>query len=123
MKKMIMLLCVLIIIAGCCPGCCGYVTARGEKKGTIIKLAKEGIIFKTWEAEMVRGGMANGSGSFSTTPFYFTIDDKSLLQKIRASLDDQKEIKIEYKTRKYIFNTNSECDGDQNGCNFLTGVN
>lgn len=112
----------LLIIALCFSlGGCGYVTGSGQKVGTVIKLAKEGVIFKTWEAEIVRGGMSNGSGGFSTTPFFFTIDDETMLQKVQAAFDSQKEIKIHYKTRKYFFPTNSECNGG--GCNFLTGIN
>jgi len=99
---------------------CGFVTGSGEKVGTVIKIAKEGIIFKTWEAEIIRGGMNNVSGGFSTKPFFFTITDKEMLHNVQQSFDSGKEIKIHYKRRFYIFNWNSECNGGE--CNFLIGI-
>jgi hypothetical protein len=105
---------------------CGYVTGRGEKVGTIIKLSKEGVFVKTWEAEIIRGGMSNGSGGFSSTPFFFTIDDNALLAKVQTAFDSQKEIKIHYKRRAYFWTFTSECHApgkDNMECNYLTGIN
>lgn len=104
---------------------CGYVTGSGEKIGTVIKLSKEGIFVKTWEAEIIRGGMNNGSGGFSTIPFFFTIDDEAMLPQVQAAFDSGKEVKIHYKRRKYLLWTfSSECHGEYGmECNYLTGIN
>ena len=115
MKKLIALSFVCILLSAC-----GHVTGDGEKVGTIIKLSKEGVVFKTWEAEIIRGGMSNGSGGFSAKPFYFTIDDETMLPQVQSAFDSQKEVKIHYKRRLYLWTFSSECHGDE--CNYLTDI-
>jgi hypothetical protein len=90
MKKILITILAALLLTGC------WETKNGEKIGTVVKLAKEGIICKTWEGEIIRGGMNNGSGSFGTRPFYFTVESPELLKKIQNALDSQKEIKIKY---------------------------
>lgn len=67
----------------------------GEKVGQIIKLNKQGFFCKTWEAELIRGGMNNGSGAASTL-FDFTIEDPRLVAAVQDALDKQYEVKIHY---------------------------
>lgn len=78
---------------------CGYHKSEGEKIGSIVKLAKEGLICKTNESELIKGGMNNGSGGFGTKPFYFTIQDDSVLKIIEFALNNNKEVKIKYYER------------------------
>jgi hypothetical protein len=70
-------------------------TGRGEKVGQIIKLNRQGLFCKTWEAELIRGGLNNGSGAASTL-FDFTIEDEKLVPDVQAALDGQYEVKIYY---------------------------
>lgn len=74
-------------------GCFEY--SAGEKIGQIVKLTKSGILCKTYEAQLIRGGFNNGTGVMAA-PFDFTIEDLSLLPKIQEALDKQQEIKITY---------------------------
>lgn len=97
---------------------CGHITGNGQKVGTIIKLSQEGFFIKTWEAEMVRGGMNGGSGSFSTTPLHVTIDNLTLLPAVQQAFDDQKEVVVSYQ-EKYFTPFDSECS---DGCKFLTSI-
>jgi hypothetical protein len=69
---------------------------KGEKIGNIVKLAKEGAFIKTNECELIRGGMNNGSGSFGSKPFDFTIEDDKLLAIAQKALDEQKSVRIKY---------------------------
>ena len=92
--RQILAICVLAataLLAGC-----GVNTGRGEKVGTIIKLSQEGIFNKTWEAEIVRGGMNNGNGAFSTTPLHLTITDSDTVTKAQDAFDKQYEVKVKY---------------------------
>lgn len=84
--------CVLaLLLAGCLEN------GRGEKVGTIIKVAHEGYFCPTWEATMIRGGMSDGSGSFAVAPFHFTIDNPDLLAKVKDALDKQYEVHLTYR--------------------------
>ena len=101
MKKIIFLM-VPLLLSGC------YETASGEKVGTIIKCAREGIIFKTYECELIRGRMTDGSGSFGKS-FHFTVEDKKMIPILEKSLDEQKEVKIKYHQELFtLFRTETE---------------
>lgn len=80
---------VVLTLSGC------WETENGDKVGTIVKFAKEGTLIGTWEAELIRGGMNSGSGSFGSS-FHFTVEKPELVQKVKDSLDQQKEVKIKY---------------------------
>lgn len=78
-----------IILTGC------WETSNGEKIGTIVKFAKEGMFIKTWEGELIRGGLNNGGGSFGKS-FHFTVEDKSMVDEITYALETQKTLKVKY---------------------------
>jgi hypothetical protein len=113
MRKVI-LFAALLLVCGC-----NRMVGRGEKVGTIIKLAQEGFWVKTWEGEMIRGGMNSGNGAFSTKPLHFTVMDESLLPKVQAAFDNQKEVIVTYEERLNTFTFTSECN---EGCKFLTSI-
>jgi len=50
---------------------------------------------KTNEAELIRGGMNDGSGSFGK-PFDFTIEDERLLGIVQKALDEHKSVRVKY---------------------------
>lgn len=79
---------------------CGINNApgTGEKIGQIVKLKKVGILRDTWEAELIRGGMSGGSGSFGMTPFDFTIESESEIPAIKEYMEKQTEVLIHYRT-------------------------
>ncbi len=78
-------------------GCSVNTPGTGEKIGQIVKLNKQGIVFNTWEAELIRGGMTGGSGSFGMTPFDFTIESEEQAQAIAKYLQNQQEVVITYR--------------------------
>jgi len=119
-------ICVLIFVTllfGCVGGCQHYQTrivGNGTKVGTVIKLAQEGFLqsCKTWEGELIRGGMNNGSGAFSTKPLYFTVNDPGLLREVQAALDGQYEVEVTY----IQFYGPMFCASENEGNYFLTSI-
>lgn len=89
LKKIISLAILSLVLTGC------WETKNGEKIGTIVKLSKEGVLIGTYEAELIRGGMNSGSGSFGSA-FHFTVEDKRLLPIVQEALDKQREVKIKF---------------------------
>ncbi len=65
----------------CLAGCKDM--GNGEKVGQIIKLNRQGFFCKTYEAELIRGGLNNGSGAASTL-FDFTIEDERLIPAVQS---------------------------------------
>lgn len=107
--KRVVLLPLFLIMSAC------WDTGDGEKVGQIIKLNKQGAFCQSWEAELIRGGLNNGSGA-SSTVFDFTIEDPHLVPAIQAALDGQYEVKI-----KYHMEMNTLCRSDSQS-HFLTSV-
>jgi len=104
---------IILILAGICIPVLGRVgfnqPAEGEKIGIIIKLNYQGFKYKTYEAELIRGGMNNGSGSFGAAPFHFTVPP-FLVEQVKSSMDNQKEVKIYYR-QKGVYNINTSDSG------------
>lgn len=86
-----------ILIAGCM---CSTSPGNGEKIGQVVKLSKVGVVCDTWEGQLIRGGMSQGSGGFGVTPFDFTISDdrQDLAEKTQKYMEKQVEVKIKYHT-------------------------
>lgn len=101
MKKLLILL-LPLLISGC------WETESGDKVGTIVKFSKEGALIKTYEAELIRGGLNNGSGSFGR-PFDFTVEDSSLIPIVQRAMENNNEVKIHYH-REWI--TMWRCESD-----------
>lgn len=97
-----------VMLSGCID------SGSGEKPGMIVKLAQQGILCKTWEAELVRGGFNAGTG-VSGQSFDFTITDPELLKKVQYAMENQKEVKIHYRSEAVTF-----CSSDSN--HFLTNI-
>lgn len=81
--------------------CCGCTTARGEKIGTITKLAEQGPICPTWEGQLIRGGMSAGTGAFGA-PFDFTVP-KELVERVRGYMESGTEVKLHYYSYEPVF--------------------
>jgi len=76
--------------------CCHTSTpSQGKKIGHIVKLAKEGVFFKTWEGELIRGGLTDGSGSFGTS-FHFVIESDSLAESALNAMENNEEVILYY---------------------------
>src|SRR4029077_18527596 len=114
MKKMFVAMGLVVLLSGC-----GRLTGRGEKVGTIIKVSQEGFFFKTWEVEIIRGGMNGGSGGFSTKPLHVTVMNEDLLPEVRRAFDEQKEVVVTYEEHLFVFTLTSECT---DGCKYLTSI-
>lgn len=98
MKKLSLLSLVLVVVALVFTGCGLNNPANGSKIGQVVKITKSGVFSKTWEAELIRGGMSGGSGSFGVTPFDFTIESESQAKEIQDYMDKQTEIIITYRS-------------------------
>ena len=69
---------------------------EGKKIGRIVRLSRQGLFFKTWEGELIRGGFVEGSGSMGTS-FHFTIEDPRLLNVANHALETQREVVLHYR--------------------------
>lgn len=93
-RKSIFLLLLLSVFVLPIAGCWDY--GGGEKVGTITRLNRQGLICKTWEGEIIRGGLNTGSGVMGQA-FHFTIEDDGLAKEVEKAMNSQQEVKISYK--------------------------
>lgn len=88
MKKILSIL-ICLSLTAC------YQTQEGDKVGTITKLAKQGVIFGTWEGQIIRGGLSGGSGGFGQA-FEFTVEKPEVLAQMQNAMNAQQEVRIHY---------------------------
>lgn len=89
---------VAALLIACLATACGLNTpAEGEKIGTIVRVQRSGVLTKTWEGQLIRGGMNNGSGVMGIAPFHFTIEDPKLLTAVQAAMEHQTEVLVTYR--------------------------
>lgn len=88
MKKLVLVyLCILL--SSC------KLVSEGSKVGVIVKCAEEGFFIKTYECEIIRGGMSAASGTIGKA-FDFTVENKSLIPLFDKALNEQKEVRVYY---------------------------
>lgn len=93
-------------------GACGVNTSPGdgEKVGQIVKLAKVGMMAKTWEAEIVRGGFQAGGG-VNGQAFDFTVENEADANRLRSFMEAQREVTIKYRSEGVWSSWRSESGG------------
>lgn len=109
-KAWLVILLFPILLGGC------WSTGRGEKIGTITRLNRQGLFCKTWEGEIIRGGLNTGSGVMGQA-FHFTIEDDALAKEVENYMNTQQEVRIAYKMEAITF-----CRSDSPDTAFLTKI-
>lgn len=83
----------------------------GEKIGQVIRLNHSGFLCKTWEAQLLRGGMTDGSGSIGGAPFDFTIEDEKVAAQVQEYMANQTEVVIKYRMETIFAFCRSSSEG------------
>lgn len=99
MAKKVILIILAIVIAGLLIF--GYIwyyvpySDSGVKAGTLNNVKHKGIIFKTYEGELIQSGFRPGQQGLQSNEFQFSVDNKELAIKL-MSLSGQ-NVKLHYK--------------------------
>lgn len=71
--------------------------SSGTRTGAIVKLSQKGFVNKSWEGEMVLGGVRSGAkGTLVANTFDFTVTDNRVAERLLKSLDDGAAVKVQY---------------------------
>lgn len=75
---------------------------KGQKSGIIVKVAKEGTLWGTYEGEMVLGGLENASG-VSGRAFHFTLGqfNSDLVKQADVAMQNNRHVIISYHCDAY----------------------
>ncbi len=87
----------------------------GEKIGSITRLNRMGVFCKTWEGEIIRGGLNTGSGVMGQA-FHFTVESDELAKQVERAMNNQQEVRISYRAEGMSF-----CRSDSDNY-FLTKI-
>ena len=76
----------------------------GYRTGTVMKISKKGVMFKTWEGQLNVGSLqdANNDGT-ATTTWDFSVTDDSILTDLEKAVDNNHRVKLYYKEKFYQF--------------------
>jgi hypothetical protein len=74
----------------------GMSYSEGTRSGILTKVSKKGYLFKTYEGEMLIGGLNEGEGTMlPTTTFKFSVNDRKIYQKLEDL--QGKKVVVRYK--------------------------
>ncbi len=91
MKKMFFfLLCCFVLSA------CGKNYSIGERTGIINKISLKGLIFKSYEAEMIMTIPISQAGITTPETFYFNVDP-ACVEKIKKNISNSNQVKVFYR--------------------------
>ncbi|MGQ3889663.1 hypothetical protein ACQUW5_11590 [Legionella sp. CNM-1927-20] len=98
----IVLACFLLVISSLLTGC--WTTHSGQKSGIIVKVAKEGRYWGTYEGELIRGGLDNASGA-TGREFHFTLGQfkSDLVKKAIYAMENNKHVVLTYHCEAFTF--------------------
>lgn len=119
--ELMIVLVILVIVSSIAFGNTGHGFANmshglNQKVGQVVKFGKQGILNDTWEGQIIRGGLNNGSGAFGGV-LNFTVEDDSLVEKVQEYMLSQKEVVILYRIEGLYSPFRSESGG-----RFLIGI-
>ena len=72
--------------------------SEGERTGVLVKLSKNGYIWKTWEGEMNLGGMSvDGGGVAVPISWRFSVADDAIAKQGMALATGAERVTVKYK--------------------------
>lgn len=91
-----------LILSSCLlVGC--WTVKSGQKSGIIVKVAKEGKYWGTYEGELIRGGLEDASGA-TGREFHFTIGQfkSELVDKAELAMQNNSHVIITYHCEEFV---------------------
>ncbi len=85
--------------------------SEGNRNGTVIKLSHKGVIFKTYEGELIQRTLSNAPGD----TWYFTVTDPAIVAKINDARAHNQQVDLMYCQRFYKFFWQGETEYFVNG--------
>lgn len=90
-------------------GC--YEMSDGQRAGTITKFSHKGFLSKTWEGDLLLGGLVkNGNGQASANVWSFTVEDSALVPVLKAALENGTPVTLTYRQELLVAPWRGETD-------------
>lgn len=89
--ELLIVICIIAIVGAAFLG--GDRTmGDGDRVGAVAKLSRKGIIFKTWEGQLILGGQ----GTVTTNTWDFSVTNDAVLDDLRKAMDSGKNARLSY---------------------------
>lgn len=97
MKKAMIVLLIAVHFCGCWPSGCAENYSNGSRVGYVRKLSEKGLIWKSWEGEMMLTAPA-GVMMANVDTFSFSLDpkDTALVRKINEAMISGERTELTY---------------------------
>lgn len=76
------------------PGC-DY--SEGTRSGTVQKISKKGLIWKTWEGELNLGALRSSESAVSPATFSFSVSDEDVVRRLERCERSGQRVTLTYK--------------------------
>lgn len=91
-----------ILVALLGAGLSGCSRSEGSRAGIVTKFSHKGNLTKSWEGEMVMGGMrvgtdSEGSSMLQANVWQFTVTDPNIVEQVKEALRQGYRVELEYK--------------------------
>ena len=80
-----------VVLAGCAK-----TYSRGERVGVVTKLSEKGVIFKSWEGEMLMALPADVAGTMQPEKFFFNVAPEAVV-KVKDAMTSGRRVKLVYR--------------------------
>jgi hypothetical protein len=96
MKKVMISLAAMMFLSACMPN-----YSDGDRVGVVNKFSKKGLVFKSWEGELLMEGFknrtdTNGNSRISANVLHFSTTDDKVAAKVQEAMDSESKIKLHY---------------------------
>lgn len=107
MKSVLVTVFVILVCIGGCIGSCNFISnfeyAKGERIGVINKFSYKGLLWKTYEAEMVLEGLTAGQTTAANL-WHFSIDNslpdmekEIFIDNLSYAIKNNTKMRVEYR--------------------------
>ena len=98
MRKWIFILIFLLLVGGVLYYVSFGAYSDGTRVGSLVKLSRKGYVFKTYEGQLMVGGMSDGTGTFNSTTWDFSVDgdNKSVVEALETSQKTGQRVSLHY---------------------------
>ena len=78
-------------------GCGDFVYSSGNRAGTVTKFSHKGFFCKTWEGELLMGGMKQTQeGNLQANVFQFSVVDPEIVKQVSVALENGQRVSLVY---------------------------
>ena len=88
-----------------------YDYSTGQRVGSLAKLSHKGKIIKTWEGQLITGGMAGNNDSDYRMPYWeFSVypGDDEIRRELTKAMDEGHRVKLTYEEKLFQFDIRGE---------------